>query len=128
MGKLSPQVLRGIYALGRMYLESGFYTPAERIFAGLIEIDEGETPAALGLAFTKFQREKYQEAIAVYKNLAQNKVYLGQARIGLACCFLAIGEKARAKAILEEQLRDTDHTSSDSAELVQSLISLRDGV
>jgi lipopolysaccharide biosynthesis regulator YciM len=124
MSELTHQTLGGIYALARMYMESGFYTPAERIFAGLVEIDQGATPAALGLAYTKFQREKYQEAIAIYKSLAQSGIYTYEARVGLACCFIATGERPRARTILEDQLRNLAQAPTGTGEIAQGLLTL----
>lgn len=124
MEELSQKTLDGMYALARMYMESGFYTPAERIFSGLVEIDRGSTPAALGLAYTKFQREKYQDAITIYKTLAQSGLYTNEAKIGLVCCFLATGERPRARTILEDQLRNLGQAPAGTGEIARNLLSI----
>ncbi len=106
MSDYSREELTGIYELGRMYFEMGYFTPAERIFAGLAVVDDGRTPARLALGLTKLERKQYEESLTQLRLVLQQGGYAPQAKLALAAAFIATGELARAKSTLVQIQKD----------------------
>lgn len=94
--------LAGIFELGRMYYETGFFAPAERIFAGLIAVDKGATPSRLGLGLVKLELGLYNEASSAFRQCIEERAFDVSAKIALAVCFIAQGELKRAQSLLVE--------------------------
>lgn len=107
-GDYSRAELAAIYELGRMYFEMGYFAPAERVFAGLAMLDDGVTPARLGLGVVKLERGLFEEAVGHFRASLENAAVQLEAKLGLCACFLAVGELARAKSILSEIAAEID--------------------
>lgn len=108
--------VKAIYELGRLYFEMGFFSAAERIFAGLVSVDGGRTPARLGLALTKLERGLFQEAAMHLRAVIQGGAYPTQAKLALAGTFIALGEVQRAKTMLGEIAKETATSNSPAQE------------
>lgn len=102
----SREELVGIYELGRMYLEMGYFTPAERIFSGLVVVDQGQTPARLALGLVKLERGLYQESLLQLRSALQQNSFPVQAKLGLVAAFVATKELQRAKSMLNQIQKD----------------------
>ncbi len=106
MAEYSREMLSAIYELGRLYFETGYFVPAERVFAGLAAIDRGLTPARIGLGLVKLEKAQFQEANPHLRAGLQGGVYVTEAKIGLALSFLALGDIQRAHSLLLELARE----------------------
>ncbi|MCB0324286.1 MAG: hypothetical protein KDD69_11970 [Bdellovibrionales bacterium] len=113
----SNEELAGIYELGRMYFELGYFAPAERIFNGLVVVDEGRTPARLGLGLLKLERGLYQEAGTHFRSVLESKSYEVQAKLGLCAAFVAAGDLVRAKSILDELAKTLERNPGTEPEV-----------
>lgn len=102
MSVYSNEALTGIFELGRMYYETGFFAPAERIFAGLVSVDNGFTPSKLGLGLVKLDLGLYNEASTLFRQCIEDRSFDRSAKIALAICFIAQGELKRAQSLLVE--------------------------
>lgn len=102
MSIYSIEMLGGIYELGRMYYETGFFAPAERIFAGLATVDNGATPAKLALGLVKLDLGLYNEASSLFRQCIEERSFDRSAKIALAVCFIAQSELKRAQSLLVE--------------------------
>lgn len=102
----SREELIGIYELGRMYLEMGYFTPAERIFSGLVVVDQGQTPARLALGLVKLERGLYQESLLQLRGALQQSAHPIQTKLGLVAAFVATKELQRAKSMLSQIQKD----------------------
>ena len=72
----TSEQLPAIYQLSKLYLELGYFTPAERILSGLIEIDkEMETPALLAVGVLKIEKNNIEEALLNFRSLLQVSKY-----------------------------------------------------
>ena len=58
----TKEMLSAAYELGRLYFESGYFVPAERIFSGLAAVDRGLTPSRVGLGLIRLEKGQFQEA------------------------------------------------------------------
>lgn len=98
------QQLKAIYELGKAYFDMGYFVPAERIFAGLASLDQGKTPARIGLGLIKLETGLYEESVAYFRDAfaLENKYFELQSKLGLGMAFLAIGERSRAHLIFNE--------------------------
>ena len=119
-------MLSNIFELGRMYFETGFFAPAERIFNGLLAIDPAATPSRLGLGLVKLELGHFSEAATLFRQCLDANEYEMRAKVGLACCFLAKLENSRAESLLREVRRaEMDGIVSFSAEeqrLLEALV------
>lgn len=98
----SNEELSSIYELGRMYFEMGFFVPAERIFGGLVAVDNGQTPARIGLGLLKLERGLFQESTIHFRTAIQAGPFALQAKIGLVSAFIGLNELPRARSLLGE--------------------------
>ncbi len=117
MSDYHDEELLSIYELGRMYYEMGYFVPAERIFQGLLAVDGNNTPARLGLGLLKLEHRAYPEAIINFKTAVQNNHYPIQAKLGLACSFIGLGEIDRAKQLLLQLAPELETNREISSEL-----------
>lgn len=106
MAEYSKELLLSAYELGRLYFESGYFVPAERIFTGLAAVDRGLTPARIGLGLIRLEKAQFQEAIVHLRAGLQGAVYVPEAKIALAFAFLGLGEVQRAHSLLLELARE----------------------
>ena len=88
--------LAGIYELGKMYYEMGFYTAAERIFQGLLLIDQGSTPSRIGLGLIKLENGLLAESVTQFREAIKASNFETEAKVGLSLCFIAEGQHSRA--------------------------------
>lgn len=109
--------LLAIYELGRLYLEMGYYTPAERVFNGLCVVDAGKTPGRVGLGVVKLERGLYDESINHFRRALQEGRYPLQAKLGLCVAFIGQGDVTRAKSILVQLATDLERARDAPAEL-----------
>ncbi len=110
----SADELLGIYALGRLYFEMGYFDAATRVLSGLTVIDRGVTPAHLALGLIKLEQGQLEEASAVFRALLQSNRYIFEARFALAISCVAQGDLTRAKSLLqqvEKELRQLNGSS-----------------
>lgn len=99
----TEEQFESIYALGKMYLEMGYFVPAERIFAGLAKIDLNFITAAnVGLALLRLQKGQYQESTVFFRLLLQSPRFSLFAKLGLSAAFLGQKELSRARLLLLE--------------------------
>ncbi|OVE79675.1 hypothetical protein BVY02_02520 [bacterium J17] len=101
-----PEVLGGIYELGRLYYELGYYGPAERIFLGLSVVDRFSTPARLGLALVKLELGLFQESTVYFRAALQEGPQALHAKLGMCAAFIAMGEITRARSMLGQLARE----------------------
>ena len=106
MAEYSREMLAALYELGRLYFESGYFLPAERIFVGLSAIDRGMTPARVGLGLIRLEKGQSQEAIPHLRAGLQAGFYIPESKVGLALSFISLGEKQRAYSLLLELARE----------------------
>ena len=107
MTEYTYQDLVSLYELGRLYFDMGYFAPSERIFNGLVEIDEGETPAQLGLGLIRLERSLPGEAITHFRSVLQGPPrYHLSAKFGLCSAFLSSEEGSRADSILHQIQRE----------------------
>ncbi len=104
-----PEELIGIYELGRLYYESGFLTPAERILHGLVLIDDGSTPSRGALGVVQLESGKSEEAVHHFRAAVKNprrveEILVG--KLGLIACFLSVGDIERAATLVRESEAD----------------------
>ena len=98
----SEEQLAAIYRLGRLYYESGYFAPAERIFSGLAAVDEGQTSSRLGLGLVKLELGLYEEAARTLGQVAQGGKHEFEAKLALCGAFLGRGEGQRARSLLTQ--------------------------
>ncbi len=99
----SEDQLLSIYTLGKMYLEMGYFVPAERVFSGLVKIDKNfDTPANVGLGLLRLYKGQHQESTAFFRLLLQSPKFSLFAKLGLAAAFLGLKEFSRARLLLLE--------------------------
>src|SRR5690606_16726970 len=91
-----------IYELGRLYLEMGYFAPAERIFIGLLALGGELVPARLGVATVKLEKGQFDEAAAHFRASVRGEQWVLEAKLGLSNAFLARGEVKRAATLLAE--------------------------
>ena len=113
----SSAVLASIYELGRLYYETGYFAPAERIFSGLAAVDNGQTPARLGLGVIKLERGLFPDSTAQFRLALQGNLQPIRAKLGLTASFIAQGDFARARAVLAELEREPAFAQAENAEL-----------
>ena len=106
----SSEELLAIYELGRMYYEMGFFVPAERIFGGLITVDNNSTPARVGLGLLKVERGLYQDSTVHFRASIQAGAFVMQAKLGLVAAFLGLQEIPRARSLLAEIGKEMSQT------------------
>ena len=102
----SKETLNAIYELGRMYFEMGFFVPAERIFAGLADCDEGVTAARLGLGLLKLERGMFQESLVHFRAALNSNNFPIHAKLGLIAAFVGMQELGRARSLLAELAKE----------------------
>jgi len=102
MSTYSKQDLLAIYELGRLYFEMGYFVPAERIFSGLISIDQGQTPARLGLGLVKLECGLFADSLSHLRHANQDPAYELQAKLALSAAFVGMKEYMRAQSMLSE--------------------------
>ena len=102
MAEYSREELTSIYELGRLYFEMGYFTPAERIFSGLMSVDNAQTYSRLGLGLVKLELGAFQEAATYFRMALQQEGCDLQAKLGLCAVFLAINEASRAQSLIGE--------------------------
>ena len=102
----SEKDLVALYELGRLYYEMGYFAPAERVFAGLIVIDGGITPARVGLGLVKLERGLFSDAMTHFRMALQSGCFKVSAYLGLCCSFVAGGELDRARSLLSQLERE----------------------
>ncbi len=102
VGSYTDHTLQAIYELGRLYFDMGYFVPAERIFGGLANVDQGTTPARVGLGLIKLEAGLYEESVTHFRDALEKKEFEPQAKLGLAMAFLALGEDSRARWIVNE--------------------------
>ena len=102
LAEYSTEELNGLYELGRLYFEMGYYAPAERIFNGLVLVDDELTPSRLALGILKLECGLYQEATSHFRVLVEKGQYPLQTKLGLSGVFIATGDLARARQTLDE--------------------------
>ena len=115
MGVYTEEQLNAIYQLGVVYFESGFFTPAERLFNGLLRVDGGTTPALVGIGLIKLERGLFDEASSFFRASLEQGSNIVQARLGLAFAFLASGESTRVRSLLTQI--DKDHARELSLDM-----------
>jgi lipopolysaccharide biosynthesis regulator YciM len=98
----SKEELHTIYELGRLFYEIGQLDQAERIFAGLVEVDPYMTAAKIGLGLVSLERNNLDEASTSFRNALQDGRFEVQARLGLAAVFLGQGEVPRSRSLLQQ--------------------------
>ena len=107
----TDELLSAIYSLGILYLEMGYFTPAEKIFLGLNSIDSTKTPASLGLGVIKLEQNLQQESANFFRMASDTDKYSVIGKIGMAFSFLASGEFARALSIIGEIKSENEITN-----------------
>lgn len=117
MATYSNEELIAIYELGRLYFEMGYFAPAERIFNGLAAIDEGRSPARLGLGLIRLERGLHQEAATQFRQVLELGTYELQAKLALCGAFVATGELPRAKSLLNELAKVLERNPGTDPEL-----------
>ena len=120
----SKQNLSAIFSLGRLYLEMGYYVPAEKIFSGLIAVDGGSTAAKLAMGVLKLEQGHPQEAGNYFRAALAEEVFSLQAKLGIAASFVSAKEIARALSMLQELAREVDKDSV-SAEMRTLWVALK---
>lgn len=100
--KYSRDQLLAMYALGRLYFEMGYFSPAERIFNGLSTLDGGQTPARLGLGLVKIERGRFEEAAQCLRVALEQGTYPVEVQLGLCTTFVATGDNQRARSLLQQ--------------------------
>ena len=113
----SKEELSGIYELGKMYFEMGFFVPAERIFSGLIGIEGSMIPARLGLGLIKLERGLYQEATLHFRQVLQSGSYAIHAKLGLVSAFIGMQEMSRARSLIAEIAKELPQHSNVGSEI-----------
>lgn len=98
----SREQLVALYQLGRLYYRMGYYAPAERIFHGILAMNEEETAARIGLGLIKLERGAFKDSAEHFRKALENSHFKLQSKIGLATTFIAEGEEVRARSLLEE--------------------------
>lgn len=106
MADYTREMLSAVYELGRLYFESGYFLPAERIFSGLAAIDRGLTPARIGLGLIRLEKGQFQDAIPHLRAGLQGSLYVPEAKVALALSFIGLGETQRAHSLLLELARE----------------------
>ena len=98
----SREELNAIYELGRLYFEMGYFSPAERIFAGLCVVDKGQTPSLLALGLVKIERGRFDEAAQCLRSSLESGQYVFQVELALCVSFIASGDRDRAYSLLRQ--------------------------
>ena len=123
MDSYSPNILAGMFELGRMYYETGFFAPAERIFSGLLVIDNKITPSKLGLGLVKLELGLYNEAGSLFRQCIEEKSFEASSKVALAACFIAQSELKRAQSLLMELAEGQRNTLSyEERKLLEGLL------
>ena len=121
----SIDALAAIYELGRVYLEMGYFIPAERIFNGLVAVDQGQTPARLALGVLNLERGLTEEAAEQFRLVLDSSGFHLQARLGLTAAFLAGGDIQRARSSLAQVRREYNLDSQPYLNALWEAFSLR---
>ena len=116
MHDYSDEELSAIYELGRLYFEMGYFAPAERVFNGLSAVDNGSTPARLGVGLVKLETGLYQEAAAHFRVCLQNDICPSSSKLALCATYIAVREISRARSILSE-IRKSGELSAASPDV-----------
>ena len=120
------EFLTAIYELGCLFLEMGYFAPAEKIFSGLAAVDNNSTPAKQGLGVIKLEQGLPQESLVHFRAAIQNKSFQIEAKVGIIVSFMTTGEFARVRSMLKE-VRDEakDEIISSTLERFLSALQLR---
>ena len=113
----AAEELAAIYELGRLYFEMGFYPAAEKIFAGLAVVDNGLTPARIGLGLIRIDNGQCNEAATYFRSELPDGHYKIQAKLGMVVSFIELGELPRARSLLGQIDKDLQNAKSPSPEL-----------
>ena len=117
----SEKELYSIYELGKLYYDMGYFSAAERVFSGLIEIDGGDTPSLLGLGLVKFERGQYEEASLLFmKVMDKTPEFELEARIALGICLVALKDYPKARVVLEDVTTRLGDSSSQTYKLASA--------
>ncbi len=117
------ELLGGLFALGKLYFEMGYLTPAEKIFSGLVVVDlNWQTPARLGLGLIRLEFGNLEEAGVQFRRALEVGTEGMASKLGLISVFVAQGEAARAQSLLNEVGRELESVPTN---LVQQRLSPR---
>lgn len=105
----SIENLFAIYQLGKMYLEHGYLSAAEKIFSGLMVVDNQQTPSRLAFGIIKLECGQLSQATEFFREELKNEKFASRARLALALSYVAEGEFLRAKAILDQLRSESEH-------------------
>lgn len=105
--KYAPEQCAALYELGRLYLEMGYFVPAERIFSGLVAVEGDFLAARLGIGAVKLERGLFQEAAAHFRTALQaGGPHSLLSKVGLVAAFLGMQDVVRARSLLSEVAKD----------------------
>lgn len=116
--------LTALYELGRLYYQLGYYAPAEKIFHGLVAVDNKQTAAKVGLGLIKLERGAFEEAASHFRQALDEGHYKLQAKLGMLTAFVAQDEILRARSLLEEidnEVANQESLDPDLRKLIRAL-------
>lgn len=127
MSDYSENELVAIYELGKLYYEMGYFAPAERVFTGLAVVDDGRTPARVGLGLVKLELGSLEESSYHFRKAIQSGSYSMEAKFGLTATFIAAGDFSRAKSLLMQIQQDAtaDPVKKPELESLWSALNVR---
>lgn len=128
MKPYSAEDLASIFELGRLYYDMGYVAAAERIFSGLTSVDEGQTPANIGVGLIKREHGLSEEAMPQFRAAMRNRMFQQQAKIGLSLAFLGIGDRSRAQSLLHEMRAEIESSTDTEMRTLWEALCLRCGV
>ncbi len=101
--EVAPNSYDGSVQLGTAYCMKGEFADAQQIFNKLLKINSGDAKVLYNLGETYWAQHNYQEALQWFEKVPQNP----HAQIRCAECYTRMGNKAKARLILQ-QLLTTD--------------------
>jgi Tfp pilus assembly protein PilF len=113
------------FCLGMVWVHLQTWRKAAAEFRLALDIDSNHHRARIEFARSLTELQKFEEAIASYKVCLEIPEISTQARIGLASCYLPLGNPAKARKMLE-QILATDSTHQAARTLMGELC-LMDG-
>jgi tetratricopeptide (TPR) repeat protein len=104
-GGYSQDEILSLYALGKLFVESGDLRNAETIFRGLTAVEPSFVSAWIALAYVALHRQNFEEAIYASRHALRMDQDRTEALIFLVSAFLELGDRTAAGTHLGE-LRD----------------------
>jgi len=113
-----PEDSRPYYLRGVMHRNASLFNKAERDLRRALDIEPGDSAAALSLAETLYEQGRAEQAVAFFQS-AESGPNEAAARIGRARCLRSLGRPEEARRLLEGVLSSSRMNTEALVELAR---------